>query len=122
MRGSMLFRVHIQLSISVEWRKGWKKIELYLICGNFHLLKNGKPMIKFENLKELFEFLKFVNVPRKHWTYSSEWGMARATHNMVLKQMKVVLRQRIFFSISCDEITIMDNQSWISVHAYVVEN
>jgi hypothetical protein len=48
--------------------------------------------------------------------------MARAMHNVVLKQMKVVLQQNKFISINCDEITILDNQSWISVHAYVVEN
>jgi len=28
----------------------------------------------------------------------------------------------MFISINCDEITILDNQSWISMHAYVVEN
>ncbi len=48
--------------------------------------------------------------------------MTRAMHNVVLKQMKVILQQVMFISISCDEITILDNQSWISVHAYVVEN
>jgi hypothetical protein len=48
------------------------------------LLKNGRPMIDFESLKELFEFLKFANAPKKHWTNSSGWGMARAMHNMVL--------------------------------------
>jgi hypothetical protein len=61
------------------------------VVAIFHLLKNGKPMIDFENLKELFEFLKNFNAPKKHWTSSSEWGMARAMHNVVLKQMKVVL-------------------------------
>jgi hypothetical protein len=30
------------------------------------LLKNGRPMIDFESLKELFEFLKFANAPKKH--------------------------------------------------------
>jgi hypothetical protein len=57
----------------------------------FHLLKNGRPMIDFKSLKELFEFLKFVDAPKKHWIDSSEWGMARAMHNVVLKQMKVAL-------------------------------
>jgi hypothetical protein len=43
----------------------------------FHLLKNGKPMTDFENLKELLKFLKFDNAPKKHLTDSSEWGMAK---------------------------------------------
>lgn len=43
-------------------------------------------------------------------------------YNVVLKQMKMVLQQNKFISIDCDEVTILDNQSWISMHAYVVEN
>ncbi len=56
-------------------------------------------MIDFESLKKLFEFLKLANAPKKHWTDSSEWGMARAMHNVVLKQMKMVLQQSKFISI-----------------------
>jgi hypothetical protein len=48
--------------------------------------------------------------------------MAKAMHNVVLKQTSFVLQQNMFISISCDEITTQDNQSWILVHAYVVEN
>jgi hypothetical protein len=48
--------------------------------------------------------------------------MVRAMHHVVLKQMKVVLQQTKFISISCDEVTTLDNQSWSFVHAYVVEN
>jgi hypothetical protein len=45
-----------------------KKIQF---VENFHLLKNGKPMIDFESLKELFKFWKFFNAPKKHWKNSS---------------------------------------------------
>jgi hypothetical protein len=51
----------------------------------FHLLKNGKPIIDFESLKELFQFLKFVDAPKKHSIDSNEWVMARTMHNVVLK-------------------------------------
>jgi transcriptional regulator with AAA-type ATPase domain len=33
--------------------------------------------------------------------------MARAMHNVILKQIKVVLQQNIFISINCDEVTTM---------------
>jgi len=36
--------------------------------------------------------------------------MAKAMHNVVLRQMIVVLQQNKFISISCDEITIINNQ------------
>jgi hypothetical protein len=57
----------------------------------FHLLKNGRPMTNFGNLKDLFEFLKFANALKKHWIYSNGWGMAKAMHNMVFIKMKMVL-------------------------------
>ena len=27
-----------------------------------------------------------------------------------------------YFSVSCDEVTTMDNSTWISIHVYVVKN
>jgi hypothetical protein len=42
-----------------------EKKEISSICGNFPPSENGRPMIDFESLKELFEFLKFVNAPKK---------------------------------------------------------
>jgi hypothetical protein len=68
-------------------------------------------MTNFESLKELFKFLKLSNAPKKHWKNSSGWGMVRAMHNVILKQMKVVLQQSKFISINCDEVTTLDNQS-----------
>ncbi len=44
--------------------KGLKKKYIQFVAI-FHLLKNGRPMIDFESLKELFKFLKFVNAPQK---------------------------------------------------------
>jgi hypothetical protein len=34
---------------------------------------------------------------------------------------KEVIETARFFSISCDEVTILDTQSWISIHGYVCE-
>ncbi len=66
-------------------------------------------MIDFESLKEFFEFLKISNASKKHLKNSNGWGMARAMHNVVSRQMKMVLQQNIIISISCDKITIIDN-------------
>ena len=37
------------------------------------------------------------------------------------RQQKSYLRLD-FFSVSCDEVTTLDTQSWISIHGYVCEN
>jgi hypothetical protein len=75
-------------------------------------LKNGRPITNFESLKELFEFLKFANDPKKHWTNSSGWGMAKSMHNMVLiKTNESGFATKHIVSNNCDETTILDNQS-----------
>jgi hypothetical protein len=42
--------------------------------------------------------------------------MVKTTHNIILHAIKVAQ----FLSINCDEMMIMDNQSWLNIHAYVV--
>jgi hypothetical protein len=32
------------------------------------------------------------------------------------------MKEAQFFSVTCDEVTILDTQSWISIHGYVCEN
>jgi len=49
-------------------------------------------MTYFENLKELFEFLKNFNAPKKALNKFKWVGMAKTMHNVVLKQMKVILQ------------------------------
>jgi len=39
--------------------------------ATFHMLKHGRPMINFEHMKGLFDFLIVHHTPKKHWTYSS---------------------------------------------------
>jgi len=42
-------------------------------------------------------------------------------HNIVLTSIKVVIHATMYFAVSCDEVTMIDNQSWVSIHAYLVE-
>jgi hypothetical protein len=35
---------------------------------------------------------------------------------------QAVMKEAQFFSVTCDEVTILDTQSWISIHGYVCEN
>jgi hypothetical protein len=49
-------------------------------------------------------------------------GMVDTMHNIFLVTIKHVIQKARFINISCDEVTIVDNQSSISIHYYVVEN
>jgi hypothetical protein len=43
-------------------------------------------------------------------------------HELVINKTESLVEGLQFISISCDEVTINDQQLWFSIHAYVVEN
>jgi hypothetical protein len=61
----------IALKLVVNVRKAEKKKNC-LICGNFPLLKHGRPMNNFKHMKGLFDFLKIHHTSKKHWTNSND--------------------------------------------------
>ncbi len=58
------------------------------------------------------------NIPNKHWTNTNGWGM----NNVVLVVTKITIQTTNYISVSCDEMINIDNQSWNSIHVYVVED
>jgi hypothetical protein len=41
-------------------------------------------------------------------------------HNIVLQAIKECLQKVKFVSLSCHEVTTFDNQSWLSLHVYMI--
>jgi len=41
-------------------------------------------------------------------------------HKKIIKRVKEVIASSKYLALSCDEVTMIDNQSWISIHFYVV--
>ena len=64
----------------------------------------------------------YVQVPLKHWTEGSGWEMAESLFNVVQARTKEVVSTAPYFSITCDEVTTLDNQSWISMHVYTIQD
>jgi len=62
------------------------------------------------------------NILDKHWMDISGWGMAECMNNVVLVVTKITIQTTNYGSIGCDEVTSINNQSWILIHAYVVED
>lgn len=48
--------------------------------------------------------------------------MAQAIEHVVLNKTKEITQADTFYSLSCDEVTLVDCQSWINVHGYVVRD
>jgi hypothetical protein len=46
--------------------------------------------------------------------------MAKSLYNVVQNRTKVVVSGAKFLSLSCDEVSTVDNQSWISIHGYIL--
>jgi hypothetical protein len=103
--------------VELNWTK--KKAQFIIVL---FLLLNGRPMIDFPAYKDLFNFLNVPFVPYKHWSVSSGWGIVECLGEVVDHCIQKALAECSFFSLTCDEVTIVDNQIWISVHVYVVKN
>jgi hypothetical protein len=43
-------------------------------------------------------------------------------HYQVLKALKVAIAKVSFLLISCDDMTSINNQQWLSVHVYALDN
>jgi hypothetical protein len=63
-----------------------------------------------------------VQVPLKHWTTRSGCEMTESLFNVVQARTKKVVSATLYFSITCDEVTILDNQYWISIHIYTIQD
>jgi hypothetical protein len=111
-------------TVDVQLQNGGKverKKKVHPICGNLASSQTRPSHDRFERLKEFFKFSKVENCPYKHWSDSIGWIMAEAIHNVVLQTTKIVMQKSPFISMSCDEVTTINNQSWLSVHVYVIK-
>ncbi len=61
------------------------------------------------------------NNPQPHWSDSSAWIMAECMHKIVLTNTQMVVQKAKFIFIFVDEVTIVDCQTWLGVHVYLVD-
>jgi hypothetical protein len=73
-------------------------------------------------MSKLLQFLDVKDFPKTHWSNSIGWEMTSYMHELVVKKTKDLVQVARFISFSYDEVTTLDQQSWVSIHAYVVEN
>jgi hypothetical protein len=48
--------------------------------------------------------------------------MVKNMHQIVIVSTKVILQKARYLAINCDEVSIINNQSWCNVHTYVVDD
>ncbi len=55
-----------------------------------------------------------------HQVNNFGWAMAQHMHGIILEATKSIIGVAWYLSLTYDEVSSIDNQSWLSVHAYVV--
>jgi hypothetical protein len=81
-------------------------------CYLFSLISNDKPMINYEHMNKSFHFLNVQDFPKLYWfnTIGGGGGVCVATcmHELVVNKIKDLVQAISFISLSCDEVTTMD--------------
>jgi hypothetical protein len=77
-------------------------------------------MLEYESHKDLLHFLILEENPKMHWIDNFGWAMVQQMHGIILEATKFVVGVAQYLSLTCDEVSTTDNQSWLSIHAYVV--
>ena len=88
----------------------------------FQIMADGCPMLEYESRAALYDFLNVPNIPRMHWSDNSGWIMDEFMYAKVRTSISRVFVGANYVALTCDEVSTIDNGSWISIHAYVVQN
>jgi hypothetical protein len=88
----------------------------------FHLLSTGRPMMDYSAIRPMLQFLGVPKLAKRHWSDGVGWMLAECMFRQVEAKTLETVRSSRFISLSCDEVTSIDNGSWISIHCYVVQN
>ena len=83
------------------------------------LLLQGRALVQYEKMRELFDLLQVLDFPRQHWSIPIAWEMADHLGMVLADHTKQVISKARFFFLSADEVNTIDTQSWLSIHLYV---
>jgi hypothetical protein len=108
-----------QLNQSNKLEREKKKVQFATL---FQILADGRPMLEYESRAAMYEFLNVPKFPRMHWSDNSRWIMAEFMYAEVRTTISRVFVGVNYVALTCDEVSTIDNGSWISIHAYVVQN
>jgi len=70
-------------------------------------------MTNYEDFEPLYDFLNLKSNPKKHYIDTIGWEIAKHFQNQIMATSRVVIHKAMFVALTCDEVTTLDNQSWI---------
>lgn len=98
----------------------WRKKQQFATI--FHLLQHGRTMLKFEVTKSLFSFSNIPTNLKNHWNDCTGWVMTKCLHKRMFKKMRKIVVCSKYLPLSFYEVTMNDNQKWVSIHCYVIQH
>ena len=88
----------------------------------FQVLSCGRPMLEYEARHALYKFIRVPDCPAQHWCDGSGWQIAEYMYAELQLTMKKLVQEARYIAVTVDEVTTVDNGSWLSVHCYVVKD
>ena len=79
-------------------------------------------MTYYSKYKNYVYFLDVSNFPSSHWSIMSNSEWAKYLDQVEKDDLKEKIANAIFFSLSLDEVTTIDNTSWICIRIYMVND
>ena len=88
----------------------------------FHILSKGRLMTDYPEMSGLLHFLKVPNYPVNHWLINSGWEWASCIAQVEIEDVQRKTKESTFIALSLDEVTTIDNMSWVCMHVYTIQN
>jgi hypothetical protein len=86
------------------------------------LLAGGRPILDYSRMESLLMTVKHKHVSDMHWSGRAAWSIVEAIDSVAVARDVAKIQGAQFFSISLDEATSVDNRTYASVHAYIMES
>jgi hypothetical protein len=93
---------------------------MWQICPNFSIVLLSLPNDRIHNNAKLIYALNVFNNPMKHWSIGSRWEIVNYMCEQILKRIQIVIARASFIFSNVDKVSIVDNQSWLSIPVYVM--
>lgn len=88
----------------------------------FYILSNGRPMTDYPKIEKYLSFINVPNFPSSHSSMMCGWEWAQYLAQVEKDNMKEKITNATFLSLSLDEVTAIDNTSWICMSIYMVND
>ena len=79
-------------------------------------------MTDYPSLSSLLHFAKVHYYARSHWSVNNGWEWESYLADVVKENIKAKIKESNFITLSLDEVTAIDNTSWICMHVYIACN